>query len=74
MSPVTILPKSSPSPEPHQRKTKERRADISSISSFMIYNSKRQREEIYGSYYTPLKSGWCTYIIPGPEPFSVAYA
>lgn len=42
---VTILPKSRPSPEPHQRKTKERRADISSISSFMIYNSREGKEE-----------------------------
>lgn len=33
---LTILPRSSPSPEPHQRKTKERSAEISSISSFMI--------------------------------------
>lgn len=54
---VTILPKSSPSPEPHQRKTKERSADISSISSFIIYNSKRQREELDCIYCTPIKSG-----------------
>lgn len=55
---VTILPKSSPSPEPHQRKTKERSADISSISSFIIYNSKRQREELDCIYYTPIISGF----------------
>lgn len=54
---VTILPKSSPSPEPHQRKTKERSADISSISSFIIYNSKRQREELDCIYCTPINSG-----------------
>lgn len=39
---LTTLPRSSPSPEPHQRKINDRGAAISSISNFMIWKKQKQ--------------------------------
>ena len=39
---LTTLPRSNPSPEPHQRKINDRGAAISSISNFIIWKKPKQ--------------------------------
>jgi len=83
-----MRPRSRPSPEPHHRNTKERREEISSISSFMICREEEEEEGARchgdvsrGPVWTVVGTAdhiMCpiqhAHVIPGPEALRVADA